>query len=67
MANRILRRAISCYPVEMNEKMPDNFAGLSGVENMHTDQRRNRALVWHDLFGDNSHFKFHANRNEERF
>ncbi len=32
------------------------FAGLSGVENMHSEQRRNRALVWHDLFGDKPYF-----------
>ncbi len=43
------------------------FAGLSGVENMHSEQRRNRALVWHDLFGDKPHLKFHANQNAKKF
>jgi len=38
-----------------------------GLENMHTDQRRNRALVWNDLFGDKPYFKFHANQNAKRF
>jgi hypothetical protein len=42
-----------------------NQANLS--KSMPTDQRRNRALVWHDLFGSKPHFKFHANQHAKRF
>ncbi len=48
------RSCLSCLNINalISNKGRSRFAGLSGVENMHSEQRRNRALVWHDLFGD---------------
>jgi hypothetical protein len=47
--------------------MTEIFVDLSGVENMHTVQRRDSAFVSYDLFGGKPHFEFKMNQNTKRF
>ncbi len=41
------------------------FESIPGVGNLQNRQRRDRAIVWHDLFSGEPHFEFHENRNEK--